>query len=120
MLCWFFRLLISNAMDEDKQPSGITRKHISDCADCRRFYNVSLSLAESLKQEESVSTDGTYRRLNKRILRALPARRTVKNNVEMKLWTAAVAACIALIFLHNFYTLDKLFQDLHPNQDHRH
>jgi predicted anti-sigma-YlaC factor YlaD len=99
MFCWFFRLLISHALDEDKQPSGITRKHMSGCADCHHFFDMSLSLAENLKQEEAISNDRISRRLNKRILRAIPARRAETHKVGMKFWVSAAAACMVLIFL---------------------
>jgi predicted anti-sigma-YlaC factor YlaD len=99
MLCWFFRLLISHTVDEDKQPSGITRKHMSGCEDCRQFYNTSLSLGEHLRHEEEISNDRMSRWLSKRILRAILVRRTETHKVGMKLWTVAAAACLVLIVL---------------------
>lgn len=99
MFCWFFRFLISHAVDGDNQPSPITEKHIRYCADCRQFYNTCLSLGERLTREATISNDRTSGRLNEHILMAIPGQRTEAHKVGMKLWTAAAVACVALIVL---------------------
>ena len=99
MFCWFFRFLISHAVDGDNQPSPITEKHIRHCADCRDFYKTCQSLGERLTREALITNSRTSNRLNEHILDAIPSRRTETHKVRMKLWIAAAAACLALIVL---------------------
>ena len=71
MLCWFFRLRISEAMDGDGVLSRAAEKHIRHCANCREFHSRCVSLADGLRSEAAVSNDKTSRRLSTRILRAI-------------------------------------------------
>jgi hypothetical protein len=99
MVCWLFRLMISHTADKDNQPSDIIREHMCNCADCREFYKTFQSLGERLTREALISDSRTSRRLNEHILKAIPSRMTETNKVRIKLWTAAAAACLALIVL---------------------
>lgn len=99
MVCWLFRLMISQTADKDNQPSGIIQEHMCSCRDCREFYKTCQSLGERLTREALISNSRTSRRFNDHILEAIPSRRTETHKVRMKLWTAAAAACVALIVL---------------------
>jgi len=99
MFCWFFRLRISGAMDGDGALSRAVEKHIRHCTDCREFYDRCVSLADGLKGGAAISDDEIARRLSARIPRAIPYPQVKMQKVGIRLWPAAVAACIALIVL---------------------
>ncbi len=99
MVCWLFRLMISHTADKDNQPSGVMEEHMYHCEDCSQFYKTCQSLGERLTREALISNSRTSRRLNDHILNAIPSRRTETHKVRMKFWTAAAAACVALIVL---------------------
>ena len=99
MVCWLFRMMISHTADKDNQPSDIIQEHMFNCADCTEFYKTCQSLGERLTREALISNSRTSSRLNDHILNAIPSRRTETHKVGMKLWTAAAAACLALIVL---------------------
>jgi hypothetical protein len=99
MVCWLFRLMISQTADKDNQPLGIIQEHMCNCGNCREFYKTCQSLGERLTREALISNSRTSRRLNEHILEAIPSRRTESHKVGMKLWIPAAAACLALIVL---------------------
>ena len=99
MVCWLFRLMISQTADKDNRPSAIIKEHIYSCRDCREFYMTCQSLGERLTREALISNSRTSRQLNERVLEAIPTQRTETQKVGMKLWTVAAAACLVLIVL---------------------
>ena len=99
MVCWLFRLMISQTVDKDNQPSSIIQEHVCNCGDCREFYKTCQSLGERLTSEALISNSRTSRRLNEHILEAIPPRPTETHKVRMKLWTSVAAACVALSVL---------------------
>lgn len=99
MFCWFFRFMISRAADGNTNVSEATRRHIRHCADCREFYDTCLSLGEGLTREAAISNQEVSEQLSARVLKGMSCRRTEVHKVEIKLWIAAAAACVALIVL---------------------
>jgi hypothetical protein len=99
MFCWFYKFMISHVQDGGGSPSGITKKHIRRCEDCRQFYKTCQSLGERLTREAEISCTRLSMRLSEHILRAIPGRCTEAQKVGMKFWISAVAACLALILL---------------------
>lgn len=106
MLCWFFRLRISDAMDGDGVLSRAAEKHIRHCANCREFHSRCASLADGLRNEAAVSNNRTSWRLSTRILRAIQYRQAEVQKVGVRL-RLAVAACIALTVLVGVLFLAK-------------
>ena len=99
MLCWFFRFMISQTVDKDSRPSGITQKHIRYCADCHQFYKSCQSLGERLTREAEISNDRISSRLSEQILSSIHNRGTKIRKVRIKFWIPAAAACLALAVL---------------------
>ena len=99
MVCWLFRLMISQTIDKDDQPSGTIQEHVCKCRDCREFYNTCQSLGENLTREAAIANDKTYRRLNRQVIGAISTQRIHTQKPNIKLWISATAACIALFFL---------------------
>ena len=97
MFCWFHRLMISHAADGNRQLSGIVKKHIRHCANCREFYETCLSLGEDLARQAAISNREVSKRLSKRILMAVPRSGAVIEKVGIKVWPLVAAACVALI-----------------------
>jgi hypothetical protein len=105
MFCWLHKLMVSHAQDGNCGLTGITKKHISHCQDCCRFYKTCQSLGESLTQEAAIVNGKTLRRLNKRLLSAISTRRVGAHHIKIKLWFTATAACFALFFLLGVWLL---------------
>ena len=99
MVCWLFRLMISHSADNNNPPSSTIREHISNCGDCREFYNTCQSLGESLTREALISNSRTAGRLNEHILNAIPSQLTKTHKVVRRLWIATAAACVALFIV---------------------
>jgi len=100
MFCRFFRLVISHALDGDKQLSGLTKRHVRTCAGCDQFYKTCQWLADDLRREAAiVSHEGGCEVLSGRILAAVTCRRRETYKVGIKLWPIITAACVGLIVL---------------------
>ena len=97
MFCWFFRLMISNAVDADNGLSGRTERHTRRCANCREFYEACLSLGKGLRRERAVVNDEFSRRLSERVLAAVPGRRANTYKLTFKWRPIVAAACVAVI-----------------------
>lgn len=98
MLCWFFRLMISDAADSDKGIGPWTHRHMEGCAGCRRFHRQCDMLAKGLRSE-TTWLPATNRADIHRIGRRLPRR---------PIWAGlAAAACIALVALAGLTFLDR-------------
>jgi len=97
MFCRFFRLVISHALDGDKQLSGLTKRHVRTCAGCDQFYKTCQWLADDLRREAAiVSHEGGCEVLSGRILAAVTCRRRETYKVGIKLWPIITAACVGL------------------------
>ena len=99
MFCWFYKFMISHTQDVKSGPSRIAEKHIRRCVPCRRFHEACLSLDRQLTREAAISNGIISSRLSERILKTITNRRIQTHKVRPRLWIAAAAACLALIFL---------------------
>ena len=68
MFCWFYKLMISNAVDGAGGSSAGTRRHIRRCTTCREFHQSCLSLGEGLRREVPIRNDQLSTRLGKRVM----------------------------------------------------
>jgi len=71
MLCWFHKIMISHALDGERQLHKLTEKHIRRCTTCGEFYDACLSLSEGLIREVMSLERPVSKRLSTRILTAL-------------------------------------------------
>ena len=99
MFCWFFRLMISGAADGHELFSGLTERHLSNCASCRRFQQMCMSLGRDLTAEAAVSDAGNVERLNEQVIRTLPHlhRKKSRTAIAIRFRPALAAACLALV-----------------------
>ena len=100
MLCWFFRLMISDAADSDKDIGRLTRRHAARCAPCRQFYQ-SCHRVETGLRSEATHLGRAREPLPPRIRTGLSNRR----GQTVSLRAVAVAACIAIAGLAGIYRL---------------
>lgn len=90
MLCWLFRLMISDAADSNKPIGPWTHRHVMGCVSCRRFHQSCHLLAEGL-QSETPRLTSAGRTNATHVRRAHPQR---------PIWAdLAAAACIVLVAL---------------------
>jgi len=68
MFCWFYKLMISNAVDGAGGLSVAARRHIRRCTTCREFHQTCLSLGEGLRREVPIRNDQLSTRLGKRVM----------------------------------------------------
>lgn len=97
MYCRVFRLMISHAMDGDKQLSKRTAKHLRHCASCRQFYKTCLSLGEHMKREAPISNREVTVHLSEQTLAAIQGHKPKTQQTAMNLGPAVAAACAGLI-----------------------
>jgi len=71
MFCWFYKLMISNAVDGAGGLSAAARRHIRRCTTCREFHQSCLSLGEGLRREIPIRNDQLSVRLSKRVMDAV-------------------------------------------------
>jgi hypothetical protein len=72
MFCWLFRFKISGAVDAENRLSPATQRHVYRCADCRAFYQTSLSLGEGLRREAAVFDEDLPSQFVQRVFDAVP------------------------------------------------
>lgn len=99
MFCWFFRLMVSHAVDGDNRLSRTTQEHIRGCADCREFHRRCMFLAEGLKREAAISRPRISEGLSDRILKDTRRQRAEAHKVGIRLRPIAAAACVTLAVL---------------------
>jgi len=95
MFCWYFRLMISHAMDRDGHLSIRTQRHVSHCVSCRGFYEGCQLLGEGLRREAAASKCKVSRRLSESILTAIGNQRTEPRTIKLR--PVLAAACVALV-----------------------
>lgn len=59
MFCWFFKIMISNDLDNNKT-SSLVEKHIAKCKSCCQFYNYAKYLEDKLLQDAPVTQAQVY------------------------------------------------------------
>ena len=108
MFCWLYRLIISNAADTGSELSHATQRHIDNCANCREFRQICLSLGEGLKREAAQrgAGDELPADLVRRVLAAAPAKSAETFTLPIR-WTrpALAAACIVVAALIAVFSL---------------
>jgi len=98
MLCWFFRFMISDAVDAENRLSSATQRHVRRCAACRAFYQASLSLGEGLRSEAAAFDEDLPAQFAQRVFEAEPAGadQTYKFHGR-RLRPVLAAACIVVV-----------------------
>ena len=116
MYCWLFRLMISHAMDGDKQLSKRTTRHLRHCASCRQFYKTCLSLGEGLRHQTATSSREAPGHLSERIFAAIHTQQPKTYKVGMKLGPAVAAACVGLVAVTGVLLLFREPKKRQPNE----
>ncbi len=99
MFCWFYRLMISNAMDGAGGLSVGTRRHIRRCTTCREFHQSCLSLGEDLRREATIPNSQSSTRLSKRVMAAVSNHGAETYKLPVNWRPVAAAASIAIAVL---------------------
>ena len=116
MLCWFHKIMISHALDGERQLHKLTEKHIRRCTTCGEFYDACLSLSEGLIREVMSLERPVSKRLSTRISTALSRRQPAITSPPTRWRPTAVAACIGLMALAAVFFLPRRPDEQHPNK----
>ena len=116
MYCRVFRLMISHAMDVDKQLSRRTAKHLRHCTRCRQFYKTCLSLGEHMKREAPISNRDVTVHLSEQTLAAIRGHKPKAQQTAMNLGPAVAAACAGLIAVTAVLVLFKEPRNRQPEK----
>ena len=115
MFCWFYKLMISNALDNDNQLSRQTKKHVRKCPDCQQFYETCSYLGQELGQQVGLPNKDYSERLNEDILLSLSDKRpeTIKSETLWK--PVLIAACLVVVFSIAILFVAKYFEKPVPD-----
>jgi len=99
MFCWFYKLMISNAVDGAGGLSAAARRHIRRCTTCREFHQSCLSLGEGLRREATILNSQLSTRLGKRVMAAVSDQSAETYKLPANWRPVVAAASIALAVL---------------------
>ena len=97
MFCWFYRLSISHSYDVEKPVTGITKKHLKKCENCRHFYNVTNYLENNLPIEAKLIRNKFSLETDEQIIQNIGE--VEQNPVHVKMNFKPIAAAAGIIFI---------------------
>lgn len=111
MLCWFFRLMISDAADRNRPPGPMTRRHLRRCEGCRQFLQ-DCRLLDVRLRADTAGLKQLSGRLRGKTPASLGRASRRRHTVPVRL-AVATAACIAGITMVGALVLPRTTEP-HP------
>ena len=97
MICWFFRIMISNASDSDRGLPVIVKRHIRRCSACCEFHRTCMTLGWELPAQAVVAKAHMADHLGPRMAAGEPAVKRYVPRPRFGSRRLAAVAAIALI-----------------------
>lgn len=111
MICFFFRTMISHALDGDRPLPHRVRRHVDSCPSCAAFLRAGRSLHDRLKNDPPPERLPQPDALVARVMAAISRREYRESKPVTPLWkrrrAAALAACLIVAVLAGFFSIDS-------------